>query len=71
MATLSTEQVTTHTLKLTHAELQALRQAAAIAVKSDPEHADAERWRGFVKLGQPATRENRAAAHGAGITPTL
>ncbi|MGI3230580.1 hypothetical protein ACRJ4B_49845 [Streptomyces sp. GTA36] len=59
MPQLTTEQVTTHTLRLTDTELYALRQAALCAIEHHPDYEHAEAWRAFGKLGKPATRPTR------------
>ncbi|QFZ75088.1 hypothetical protein GFH48_19060 [Streptomyces fagopyri] len=57
MPKLSTEQITTHTLTLTDAELAEWREAARCALDlggDKDEHADT--WRSISRLGLPATR---------------
>ncbi|MEV7867469.1 hypothetical protein AB0P17_15510 [Streptomyces sp. NPDC088124] len=56
MPTLTTEQVTTHTITLTEDELRALREAAGIALKAKPDSEHVDQWAAFVRLGKPATR---------------
>jgi hypothetical protein len=70
MPQLNTEQVTTHTLVLTDAELAALRNAARIALDDDARAAfdkkhsypdwygspDPAAWQAFSRLGLSATR---------------
>lgn len=70
MAELKTEQAITHTLKLTDAELGALRNAARIALDDDARAAfdqkhghpdwhgspDPAAWKTFTRLGLPPTR---------------
>lgn len=56
MPELTTEQVTTHTLVLTDAELHAVRQAALCAIEHHPDYEHAGIWRVFGTLGNAPTR---------------
>lgn len=56
MPTLTSVQVTLHTLRLTAEELEALREAAVSALGSDEESPHREMWTVFARLGKPATR---------------
>jgi hypothetical protein len=56
MPKITTERRTEHTLVLTDAELDALRQSALVALEGQPTHACADTWRAFARLGKPATR---------------
>ncbi|MFE5662443.1 hypothetical protein ACFQ7W_00735 [Streptomyces niveus] len=60
MATLKTEQTTTHTVTLTEDELRALREAASVALSSGSVSEHTERWRTLRTLGAPVTRSMAA-----------
>lgn len=66
MPDLKTDQVITHTLTLTDGELEALRQAARLALHGGnevltPQHKSA--WEAFQDLGLPAKRGSRTEPH--------